>query len=75
MNYITKNLIEIYKERFKNDKSYLNEKLEILNSHNNKFDGLAFLVATDAITKEMYASRTELTLEEIKQLENMWFKL
>ena len=75
MNYVTRNLIEIYKERFKNNKSYLDEKLEILESHNNKFDGLSFLVGADATTKEMYADKTELTLEEIQQLKDMWYKI
>jgi len=72
MNYVTRNLIEIYKERFKNDKSYLSEKLEILESHNNKYDGLDFLVGSDATTKEMYSNKTQLTLEEIDQLKKMW---
>ena len=75
MNYVTRNLIEIYKERFKNDKSYLVEKLEILEGHKNKYDGLNFLVNTDAITKEMYSNKTELTLEEIQQLKDMWYKI
>ena len=75
MNYVTRNLIEIYKERFKNDKSYLVEKLEILEGHKNKYDGLNFLVNADATTKEMYSNKTELTLEEIQQLKDMWYKI
>ena len=75
MNYVTRNLQEIYKERFKNDKSYLVEKLEILESHKNKYDGLDFLVGADATTKEMYSNKTELTLEEIQQLKDMWYKI
>lgn len=75
MNYVTRNLIEIYKERFKNDKPYLSEKLEILESHQNKLDGLSFLIGADATTKEMYSDRTQLSLKEIEQLRKMWCNL
>ena len=75
MNNITRNLIAIYQERFKDDKSYLEEKLEILESHKNKLDGLSFLINADAVTQKMYAEKTDLTMEEISQLKEMWHKL
>jgi len=43
MNYVTQTLIDIYKERFADDKPYLSEKLEELEAHENKYDGLDFL--------------------------------
>jgi len=75
MNNVTRNLITIYQERFKNDKSYLEEKLEILENHKNKLDGLSFLINADAVTQKMYTEKTDLTMEEISQLKEMWHKL
>jgi hypothetical protein len=75
MNNVTRNLITIYQERFKNDKSYLEEKLEILENHKNKLDGLSFLINADTDTQKMYTQKTDLTIEEISQLKEMWHKL
>jgi hypothetical protein len=76
MNYVTQNIIEIYKERFAEDESYLLEKLEVLESHKNKYDGLNFLCSyCDSKTIEMYSERTELTVAEIEFLRNIWSKI
>ncbi len=75
MNYVTATIIDIMKDRFEDDVFYLTEKLKILKKHKNKFDGLEFLVSADRTTKEMYAERTELTLADIEQLKDMWYKL
>ena len=76
MNYITRVLIEIYKERFSHDKPYLSEKLEELEAHENKYDGLNFLCSkADNLTKEMYAEKTELTIEDISFLRSIWYKI
>ena len=62
MNYITRNLIEIYEERFKDDESYLAEKLEELEAHNkNKYDGLNFLcTSAESVTIKMYSKEHNL---------------
>jgi site-specific DNA-adenine methylase len=76
MNYITATLIDIYKERFADDKSYLAEKLEELEQHENKWDGLNFLCSkADRKTREKYAEKTELTVEEINFLSGILYKL
>jgi len=76
MNYITRTLIEIYKERFAHDKPYLSEKLEEIEAHENKYDGLNFLCSkADGTTMKMYEERTELTVEDIKFLRSIWYKI
>lgn len=76
MNYVTQTLINIYKERFAHDKPYLSEKLEELEAHKNKYDGLDFLCSkADNITIKMYADKTELTVEDIEALKKMWYKI
>ena len=76
MNYVTQTIIEILEERFTNDKSYLSEKLEELNTHKNKYDGLKFLCTkADQNTIKMYAQRTELTEENIACLKDIWYKI
>jgi len=76
MNYVTQTLIDIYKERFAQDKSYLAEKLEELEAHKNKYDGLNFLCSkADKTTIKMYADKTELTVADIKVLKEMWYKI
>ena len=76
MNYVTQILIDIYNERFAGDHSYLAEKLEELESHENKYDGLNFLCTkADSTTKKMYAEKTQLTVEEIEFLKSIWHKI
>ncbi len=76
MNYVTQNLIGIYKERFSHDEAYLSEKLEELEAHKNKYDGLDFLCSkADSNTIKMYTERTKLTVEDINDLKNMWHKI
>jgi hypothetical protein len=76
MNYVTQTLINIYKERFSHDKPYLSEKLEELEAHESKYDGLDFLCSkADRTTIEMYAEKTQLTIEDIKALKRMWYKI
>ena len=76
MNYVTQTLIDIYKERFVDDKLYLSEKLEELEAHENKYDGLDFLCSkADGTTVKMYADKTELTVEDIETLKDMWYKI
>jgi len=76
MNYVTQTLIDIYKERFEQDKLYLSEKLEELETHKNKYDGLDFLCTkADRTTIKMYADRTELTVADIEALKEMWYKI
>lgn len=53
MDYISKIIIEVLEERFKNDKSYLSEKKDEIKKHKNKFDGLNYLFnKCDLTTKE-----------------------
>jgi len=76
MDYVTQTLIDIYKERFAYDKPYLSEKLEELETHENKYDGLDFLCTkADSVTIKMYSDKTELTVEDIKTLKKMWYKI
>jgi len=76
MNYVTQTIIDILEERFANDKPYLSEKLEELNTHKNKYDGLNFLCTqADSTTIKMYAQKTELTVENISYLKNIWYKI
>lgn len=76
MNYVTQTLIDIYKERFAHDKPYLSEKLEELEAHENKYDGLDFLCSkADRTTIKMYADKTELTVADIEALKDMWYKI
>jgi len=77
MNYITRNLIEIYEERFKDDESYLAEKLEELEAHNkNKYDGLNFLcTSAESVTIKMYSKKTQLKKEDIQFLKSIWHKV
>jgi hypothetical protein len=76
MNYVTQTIKNILKERFANDKSYLFEKLEELEMHENKYDGLNYLFSqADSVTIRMYAERTELTVSEIRYLRNIWHKI
>lgn len=76
MNHVTKTLIDIIKERFAHDKSYLAEKMEELDAHENKFDGLNFLCTkADSTTIKMYAERTKLTVKEIGFLKDIWHKI
>ena len=66
MNYVTQTIINILNERFENNQSYLQEKLEELNKHTNKYDGLDYLCTwADKVTVEMYAEKTDLTVEDI----------
>ena len=76
MNYVTQTIIDIYEERFADDKPYLSEKLEELNTHKNKYDGLNFLCTkADSTTIKMYAQKTELTVENISYLKSIWYKV
>jgi len=76
MNYVTQTIIDILEERFSNDKPYLAEKLEELNTHKNKYDGLNFLCTkADQTTIKMYAQKTELTEENIAYLKDIWYKI
>jgi len=76
MNYITQTIIDIFEERFANDQPYLLEKLEELNTHTNKYDGLNFLCnKADKTTIKMYTQKTELTEENIAYLKSIWYKI
>jgi len=76
MNYVTQTLMEIYSERFAHDKPFLSEKIEELEKHRNKYDGLTFLCCSaDETTVDMYAERTKLTIEEISFLRSIWCKI
>ena len=76
MNYVTQTLIDIYKERFTHDMPYLSEKLEELQVHKSKYDGLDFLCSkADRATIKMYADKTELTVADIDILKEMWYKI
>jgi len=76
MNYVTQTIIEILEERFADDKPYLSEKLEELATHENKYDGLSFLCTkADKTTIEMYSQKTELTVENIQYLKDIWYKI
>ena len=76
MNYVTQTIIEILEERFADDKPYLSEKLEELATHENKYDGLNFLCTkADKTTIEMYSQKTELTVENIQYLKDIWYKI
>lgn len=76
MNYVTQTIIDILKERFAHDRPYLSEKLEELESHQNKYDGLDFLCSkADSTTIKMYSQRTELTIEDIQFLKSIWSRI
>ena len=75
MNYLTLILLQIMEERFADKKAYLAEQKKILKKHKNKYDALNFLVASDQTTKQMFSERTDLTIEDISQLKEMWWKI
>ncbi|MDD2358323.1 MAG: hypothetical protein PHX13_10475 [Thiovulaceae bacterium] len=66
MNYVSNIILEVMQERFKDDQSYLGDLIEDLKSHENKYDGLMYLFKLDTTSKEMFAQKIGVSLEDIE---------
>lgn len=68
MNHVTNIILEIVQERFKNNQGYLSEVIEELETHQNKYDALMYLFKLDKQSKEMFAKRIGVSLEDIESM-------
>jgi hypothetical protein len=66
MNYASQIILEILEKKFQNDPFYLSEKKEELEAHENKYDALMYLFKLDKETKELFAQKVGVTLEDIE---------
>ena len=66
MDYVSSMILEIIYDRFKEDLVYVENIKNELKKNNNKFDGLLYLSKLDSESKELFAKKIGVRLEEIE---------